>query len=276
MKSNLEQYVACANKCVELKLIKSIEDLDNNAIAFNPEFTHQLFGDTEMIFGYKDLRIKMYYTASKLRLYFSIEFKDKVDLKATEGIEADDVISTIKNKLELQNYFTNPDKFVQCLQDEHDFKPLGEKLCEFNDAAGDHQFEIYFVNHETKDFIENYHEQMQQFLLWFIDGASFIDADDERWSFFVIYEKVKVNQAYQYYFVGYSTIYCYWAYPSNVRPRISQVLILPPFQKRNIGYHLLQTIYNYYITNSNVTDITVEDPSDSFCQLRNYVDCFKL
>ena len=261
-----------ANNAVELKLIKTIEDLDDDAIAFRPEYTHQFFGDTEMIFGYKGLKIKMYYTASKLRLYFDVYYSDKVDLKETDGIEADNVISMIKNKLELQNYFTNLDKYVQCVQDEDDFKPYGEKLHEFT-SSDDRTFEIYFADHETKDFIQNYHEQMQHFLLWFIDGASYIDCEDDRWNYFVIYEKVKVNSNHLYYFVGYSTVYCYYAYPANLRPRISQVLVLPPYQKKNIGYHLLQTINNYYISNPKVTDITVEDPSDHFSQLRNYVDC---
>lgn len=270
-KSNLEAFVLKASDAVDLKLIKKIEDLDNDEIVFHPEFTHQIFGDTEMIFGYKGLKIKMYYTASKLRLYFNVDYQDKVDPKETDGIEADDVLNAVKTKLELQNYFTNPDKFVQCLQDESSFQPYGKKLHEF--IHEDSCFEIYYVNHETKDFIQDYHEQMQHFLLWFIDGASYIDTDDERWDFFVIYERVKSSNNYQYHFVGYSSVYRYYAYPDNIRPRISQVLVLPPFQRKNVGFNLLKTINNYYISVPKAIDITVEDPSDNFCQLRNHVDC---
>jgi len=271
-KTDLQQYVSAAHQVVELKLIRKIEDLDNDAITFHPEFTHQVFGDTEMIFGYKGLKIKLYYSASKLRLYFDINYTDKVNLKETEGIDADNVISQVKDKLELQNYFTNLDKFVQCLQDEDDFKPYGEKLHEFK-STDNQTFEIYLVKNDDKEFIQNYHEQMQHFLIWFIDGASYIDTEDERWNYFVIYEKVRVNNNDHYYFAGYSTVYCYYAYPEHIRPRISQVLVLPSYQKKNIGFNLLQTINNHYVANSKVIDITVEDPSDNFCQLRNYVDC---
>lgn len=169
-----------------------------------------------MIFGYKGLKIKMYYTASKLRLYFNIEYEDKVNSKEFDGIKPDDVISLIKNKLELQNFFTNVDKFSQCLQDDQEltFQPYGRKLNEFE--SDNKIFEIYFTNNQTKDFIQDYHEQMQHFLLWFIDGASYIDTDDDRWNYFVIYEKTRTNKDYQYYFVGYSTVYCYYAYPGNL------------------------------------------------------------
>lgn len=40
--------------------------------------------------------------------------------------------------------------------------------------------------------------------------------------------------------VGYTTVYLYYAYPENIRPRISQMLVLPPFQKLGIGSKMIQ------------------------------------
>lgn len=40
--------------------------------------------------------------------------------------------------------------------------------------------------------------------------------------------------------VGYSTIYLYYAYPEHIRPRISQMLVLPPFQKMGIGSKMIE------------------------------------
>lgn len=79
--------------------------------------------------------------------------------------------------------------------------------------------------------------------------------------------------------VGYTTVYEYYAYPQNIRPRISQMLVLPPFQKLGLGTKFLETIYNFYQTQKNVIDITVEDPSEDFQRMRNFVDarlCMKL
>ena len=50
----------------------------------------------------------------------------------------------------------------------------------------------------------------------------------------------------QYSIVGYLTVYQYYAYgreTNRVRPRISQMLILPPYQRQGLGSRLLETVY---------------------------------
>lgn len=59
-----------------------------------------------------------------------------------------------------------------------------------------------------------------------------------------------------YAIAGYATVYQYYAYPKNIRPRISQMLVLPPFQRQGIGANLLRTIYNQYLGMDEVLDIT--------------------
>lgn len=57
------------------------------------------------------------------------------------------------------------------------------------------------------------------------------------------------------------------------------MLVLPPFQGKGIGAQIIETIYNKYRADPKVVDITVEDPSDEFRRVRNYVDaklCMKL
>jgi histone acetyltransferase 1 len=131
------------------------------------------------------------------------------------------------------------------------------------------------------------HEQMQTWLLWMIDGASYIDPDDERWEFLTIYEKTGSEASAtngssahlngsaagsRYHFVGYCTVYRYFAYPDKLRPRISQFLILPPFQRQGLGAHLLQSLYDRYRGQESVVDIAVEDPAENFSKLRDFVD----
>lgn len=71
---------------------------------------------------------------------------------------------------------------------------------------------------------------------------------------------------------GYTTVYLYYAYPQHNRPRISQMLVLPPFQGQGIGAKLVEVVYNKFKGDPKVIDITVEDPSDDFRRVRNYVD----
>jgi GNAT superfamily N-acetyltransferase len=59
-----------------------------------------------------------------------------------------------------------------------------------------------------------------------------------------------------YAIAGYATAYEYYAYPDNTRPRISQMLVLPPFQRIGLGAELLDSIYRHYISQPRVVDIT--------------------
>jgi GNAT superfamily N-acetyltransferase len=45
---------------------------------------------------------------------------------------------------------------------------------------------------------------------------------------------------------------------------ISQVLVLPPYQKFGIGSTLLQIIYTHYLRDKRCTQIVVEDPATDF------------
>jgi histone acetyltransferase 1 len=82
-----------------------------------------------------------------------------------------------------------------------------------------------------------------------------------------------------YAFVGYSAVYNFYCYPEMIRPRVAQMVVLPPFQRQGLGVELLSVIYRYYRGNPKVKEITVEDPSDDFERLRDFVDardCSKL
>lgn len=47
-------------------------------IAFAPEMAHQVYGETENIFGYKDLSINVYYSAGPLDIYYDVKYSKKV------------------------------------------------------------------------------------------------------------------------------------------------------------------------------------------------------
>lgn len=117
-----------------------------------------------------------------------------------------------------------------------------------------------------------YHARLESFTFWFIDASSRIE-HDEKWRFFVVYERYNNSQEdVRYASVGYSSVYQYYHYPDKIRPRIAQFLILPPFQRKGIGRKLMETIYQYYQPQEKVCDITVEDASEDFTRLRHTID----
>lgn len=279
----LDAYVCSANKAIEIILARSEDDVEKRSIVFHPELTHQLFGDNESIFGYKDLCIKLYYSAARLSTYLGMTYTEKVNPQKCGGVQPDEVLSTIAEKLQ-PGFHSNLDDFLKSISKDSTFTPYGKLIHSFctdlgpDKSLAERRFEVYAVDITVPGFCD-YHERLQTFLLWFVDAASFICIDDDKWNFYLVFEKYVLNGNPMYAIAGYATVYHYYAYPNKIRPRISQMLVLPPFQRCGIGAELLQSVYHQYMCNPEVLDITVEDPSESFTRLRDYVDaknCLKL
>ncbi|XP_022087099.1 histone acetyltransferase type B catalytic subunit-like isoform X2 [Acanthaster planci] len=273
MKNVLEEYVCDANQVIELKLVRSEADVFDDGKIFHPEFTHQLFGQNENIFGYKGLRVQLFFTAGRLVPYLHMTCTEKVNAKLFDGVQADSVLKTVIDKLEIKP-MDNLDKFISVISDDASFQPVGELLHAYSvEGEGPtRNFEIY-TNDITAPGFREYHERLQTFLWWYIDAASYIDMDDEKWVYYTVFEKYIINGNKRYAVAGYATAYRYYAYPDMTRPRISQVLVLPPFQRQGHGVQLLQTMYSHFRNDTKILDITVEDPSEDFVRLRDFVDC---
>ncbi|VDL59180.1 unnamed protein product, partial [Hymenolepis diminuta] len=253
------------------------EDLDNDDGAFNPDLTHQIFGQSEIIFGYKDLNIVISYMAGCLATLVEIEYSGKIPPSLAEGVEPDDILRALEESYPA-GFTTDRAEFLKEFENDLKFKPYGslEKSYTIGEGENSREFEIYYVDVQSPDFVEftKYLKRMEPFLLFFIDEASFVILDDD-WSFHVVYEKFKSPSSpnARYAFVGYASVYFFYAYPENTRPRISQVLILPPFQKMGHCTRLLETVYDRVVPLLKTIDVTFEAPSDDLTRLRNYLDC---
>jgi histone acetyltransferase 1 len=108
------------------------------------------------------------------------------------------------------HYIQNMDLFSAELADDKRFKPCGELVHSFkkelvSSTGSVHQngitngsihsngacpskktFEIFACDITTPKF-SDYLPKMELFLKWYIDAATFIDADDEKWKFFIMY-----------------------------------------------------------------------------------------
>ncbi|KAL5405390.1 hypothetical protein PMIN03_008507 [Paraphaeosphaeria minitans] len=56
------------------------------------------------------------------------------------------------------------------------------------------------------------------------------------------------------------------------RERISQFLILPPYQGQHLGATLYQTIFAHLVKRPSIYELTVEDPDEAFDAMRDYGD----
>ncbi|MEQ2221444.1 histone acetyltransferase 1 [Ilyodon furcidens] len=186
--------------------------------------------------------------------------------------QPDDVEGKIREIIPA-GFTSNTDDFISLLEKEANFKPFGTMLHSYtvhNEEAEELTYQIHKADIRCPGFLE-YHKRLQTFLMWFIETASFLDVDDDRWDFFLVFEKYNKDGETLYAAVGYMTVYNYYVYPDKTRPRVSQMLILPPFQGEGHGAQLLEAVHRFYCGLPKVQDITAEDPSENYVKLRDYV-----
>ncbi|KAM9343976.1 histone acetyltransferase type B catalytic subunit isoform 3-T3 [Pholidichthys leucotaenia] len=236
IEKRLAAYKCDTNLAVCLKLVRFPEDIEDEGIKFHPEYTHQVFGDEEVAFGYKDLQIQLFYTAGNLSTLFQVKYSAKVS-DAYESVESDDVEGKIREIIPA-GFTCNTDDFISLLEKEANFKPFGTLLHSYllhSEVSGELTYQIYKADITCPAFLD-YHKRLQTFIMWYIETASFIDTDDDRWDFFLL-----------------------------------QMLIMPPFQGEGHGAQLLETVHRFYCSLPKVQDITAEDPSENYVKLRDYV-----
>ncbi|KAK1756142.1 acyl-CoA N-acyltransferase [Echria macrotheca] len=155
-------------------------------------------------------------------------------------------------------------------------------------------------------------KRIQIFVPSFIEGGSYIpidepgsEADEERWTVFLLYSKRRAGHqdgGFTYCFTGYCTVYRFFLLQEQTPPpsrsdtelvkkleesvaaanfdiaelpcrsRISQFIILPPYQNNGLGPELYNTIFQELLHHAPTIEITVEDPNEAFDDLRDVCD----
>lgn len=159
---------------------------EDSSTSFHPEYAHQIFGENESIFGYKDLRIRLFYTAGPLNIYLGTKYSNKVDEISKDGLKADDIIGNVSKLLTTGCYYTSVDEFLSKLKKDESFQPFGMKVhsVEIETEKQQRTFEFYECTNKTPGFVA-FHARLQTFLLWFVDAGSYIDIEDTQWLFLV-------------------------------------------------------------------------------------------
>lgn len=159
--------------------------------------------------------------------------------------------------------------------------------------------------------IKQLNSRIQILVPMFIEGGSYIGqnsetgedqsemTDADRWTVFLLYRKqpsADNPEQSSYVFVGYSTVYRFfyfqppptppaspnaeWELPRGdldlaqlpCRTRLSQFIILPPFQGKGNGARLYKTIFEHYLKHEQTHEFTVENPNEAFDELRDACD----
>lgn len=249
--------------------------------SFQPIFTYPIYGDAETILGYKDLAIELKMDATTMLPLVTMQSSDKLDLA---GVTFDDPVQKLLEFLP-EGTATNEEQWEAQREAESGTKPPGTEFAQL--TAQGQTYTVYRSTLQDPATLQ-LHLRLQVFVPLFIEAGSYIDAEDDRWEIYVVYgPDGRV--------VGFSTVYCYWFYePSATEPpapadasladlqaqpfaptlrkRISQYVVLPPYQGQGLGGALYQQLFARFYEDKNVYEITVEDPSEAFDDLRDRCD----
>lgn len=199
------------------------------------------------------------------------------------------------------------------VRDTKPFQPPGELLHQYEvDGRTFGVWTSLLSNPATKQIVRN----MQILVPMFIEGGVPIELDDpewtiSRWGVFLLYAiDPSPSQPTQstYSFAGYCTTYRLYfvasedndhtspdqinndtipadpttdnlsffrtTYPS--RERISQFVILPPYQASGHGSRLYTLMMKTFVADPSILTVTVEDPNESFDDMRDIADLVHL
>ncbi|KAH7918483.1 histone acetyltransferase type B [Leucogyrophana mollusca] len=276
----MTDWTTNSNEALTLSLVRAAEDkrvlgANESYEAFHPTFTYPIYGEDEKIYGYRDLVIDLRFASGSLAQYLSIRHAEKLGSSST----VDDVEGTLKEYIP-PNYDTDETAFLARVeQDATAFKPTGTLIHSYTRPSPTPdtppvEYEVYHATWQDPGFRE-YHQRMQLFILLYIEAGSYINDEEDGWEFVVLYEKRKregAEGAVTYHFIGYSSLYNFYCFPEKVRMRLSQFVILPPYQRQGHGSELYTAIYTYVLSQPHISELTVEDPAEAFEDLRDRND----
>ncbi|KAL0910186.1 hypothetical protein M5K25_021137 [Dendrobium thyrsiflorum] len=272
-----------ANKCIKIFLVSSKDEVGaKDGFCIDPMDLNQFFGEDGKIYGYKDLMINIWLSSVSFYAYADISYASAVD--GGKGIT--------DLKLALQ------DIFGEALLEKIDFLQTfsTESHCIRSTISAGTVLRCYSFNEnaESSDnlsdgsFIEVVRMELCSlpvgllysrlvpltFLL--IDGSSPIDVTDSKWDIYFAVKKIQSQTGdYDLRLLGFATVYRFYHHPESTRLRLSQILVLPPYQGKGHGRRLLETVNSVAIA-ENVYDLTVEEPSEYLQYLRSCFDTLRL
>lgn len=253
-----------------------ITDSDGTALNFHPNFTYPIFGDSEQIFGYRDLVIFLCFDHCTFYPFLNVKYSDKLNDDTLE-----DPREKLLSYLPESTIFKDEVKWVDSINKEKEGFEIPGELVGNIFTHGDDKFGIYKLDLKNAQGLE-LHKRLQILVLLFIEAGSYIDHQDELWDIYVMY---KVTDAKTPSIIGFCTAYNYWKYggfekfdsnQQEVRKKISQFIVLPMYQGLKLGGRFYNKLYEYWMQDPRVIEVVVEDPSESFDDLRDRCDLTRL
>lgn len=252
-----------------------VTDTKGSARSFKPAFTYPIFGEAERIFGYQGLQIYLCFDAITALPFLNVKWS-----AVMPNVEVD-----VKERMmeQLPESTVYKDEAVwrdQIEKEQEDYHIPGSQVGAEWEQNGN-SWAIYKIDLLSAAGLE-LHKRLQILVLLFIEAGTYIDALDPKWDVYVMYN---VSDPKLPEIAGFTTVYSYWRYPGHkkfddgiveIRKKISQFIVLPIYQGQRLGGQMYSRLYDVWLKDEQIMEIVVEDPSESFDDLRDRVDLTNL
>ncbi|KAF6172598.1 hypothetical protein GIB67_036548 [Kingdonia uniflora] len=277
-----------ANDCIKIYLVSCKEELgDENSFVVDPIDLNQFFGDDGRIYGYKNLKVKVWLSSISFRAYVQVSYDTKADggkgiTLLTPALEKIFGESIIEKEDEFRQSFSTESHYIKAVISNGEVMRCEATTKHNNVSNNQLESEAFTIEHQVIRMglnnmpVGELYSRLVSLVLLLVDGCSPLDITDPRWEIYFVVEKKTVPQAdVSIKLLGFAIIYRFFHYPDSSRLRISQILVLPPCQGQGHGRHLLEVINSVSIS-ENMYDMTVEEPSDELQQVRTCIDVLRL
>ncbi|KAK8706981.1 hypothetical protein V6N13_058050 [Hibiscus sabdariffa] len=274
------------NDCIKIYLVSKKEEVGtSDGFCINPVDLNSFFEEDEKIYGYQGLKITIWVSSISFHALADITFQGKSD--GGKGIT--DLKSSLE-KMFGETLLDNKDEFLQTFSTENNFISSvvshGEKLqtkasnghvTHFNGISEAASSDLEVVRLKIDNLAAGHlYSRLVPLVLLLVDGSNPIDVTDPSWELYLLTQK-KIDQPEntQHLLLGFAALYRFYHYPDGSRLRLSQILVLPPYQHKGYGSHLVEVLSNVAIS-ENVYDLTVEEPQEYFQHVRTSFDIKRL
>ncbi|KAG9456502.1 hypothetical protein H6P81_001010 [Aristolochia fimbriata] len=277
-----------ANECVKIFLVSKPEEVDQaDSCCINPVDLNQFFGEDGKIYGYKDLKINIWLSSRSFHAYPEISFQ-----KSFKGAMGITDLNPVFQIMFGESLVVKKDEFLDTFSTEQNYirdvvsngTVLHSKVMEKHDDSSTYisETESFTTEHQIISMdpssgpVGQLYSRLVPLVLLLVEGGRPIDISDPRWDIYFSVEK-EFNQlgAIGIKLLGFATMYRFYHHPDSTRFRISQLLVLPPYQGHGYGRLLLETI-NSIAIDEDIYDVTAEEPSDYLQQIRVCIDTLRL
>ncbi|KAI3862672.1 hypothetical protein MKX03_009784 [Papaver bracteatum] len=254
-----------ANDCIKIFLVAKKKLMLKKAVVLTRLILTRFFGEDGKVYGYKDLKINIWLSSISFHAYADITFESTSD--GGKGIT--DLKSALQSIFG-ESLLESKDDFLQTFSKEtqyiSDFSSNG-KVVQFKNPR-DHQngassVEVIHLP-VTSIAVRELYGRLVPLVLLLVDGSSPIDISDPKWEIYLMVQKTDQKGDSSSKLLGFATVYRFYQYPDSFRLRISQMLILPPYQGQGHDLHLSEVLKSA----ENVHDMAIGEPSDHLQQVR--------